>query len=63
MQSYGRDRLWLVHALIAEEIRRAEDARRIQRPAWSIRRALGGSIVRVGTRVAGEPTYELARSR
>ncbi len=63
MQSFGKDRLWLVDALIAERIREAETARRFRRPATSIRRAIGTSIVRIGTRLAGEPTYELARSR
>ena len=63
MQSFQNDRLWLVNTLIAEDIRRAEIARRFQRPAPSIRRAIGTSIVRFGMRLEGEPTYELARSR
>ena len=63
MQSYGRHQLWLVHALIAEDIRRADEARRAPRPTRSIRRTVGGSIVRIGARLAGEPTWELARSR
>jgi hypothetical protein len=63
MQSFQNDRLWLINALIAEEIRQADIARRFERPAPSIRRAIGTSIVRLGTRLAGEPTYELARSR
>jgi hypothetical protein len=63
MQSFPHDRLWLITALREEDIRRANDARRSGRPASSIRRAIGTSIVRVGARLAGEPTYELARSR
>jgi len=63
MQSFPHDRLWLINALREEDIRRANDARRSGRHANSIRRAIGTSIVRVGTRLAGEPTYELARSR
>jgi hypothetical protein len=63
MQSFGRHQLWLVNALIAEDIRQAEDARRAPHNAKSIRRAVGGSIVRFGARLAGEPSYELARSR
>ena len=66
MQSYGKDRLWLAYALKAEDIRRAEEARRLpKQPARSksIRRAVGGSIVRIGARLAGEPSWELARSR
>jgi hypothetical protein len=63
MQSFPNDRLWLISALKAEEIQRAQNARRSQRPARSIRRAIGTTIVRFGTRLAGVPTYELARSR
>ena len=63
MQSDQNDRLWLINALIAEEVRRAEANRLVARPPRSIRRAIGTSIVRLGTRLAGEPTYELARSR
>ena len=63
MQSYQKDRLWLINALIAEDVRQAETNRLAGRPATSIRRAIGTSIVRLGTRLAGEPTYELARSR
>ena len=63
MHGNHHDRLWLINALIAEEVRRAEANRLVARPAGSIRRAIGTSIVRLGTRLAGEPTYELARSR
>ena len=63
MQSFQRDQLWLIQALRAEDIRRANDARRFPAPQSSIRRAIGASIVRLGTRLAGDPTYELARSR
>jgi hypothetical protein len=62
-QSFQKDQLWLIQALRDEDIRRANDARRSRNPQPSIRRAIGTSIVRLGTRVAGEPTYELARSR
>ena len=64
MQSSPTDRLWLIQALRAEDIRRANDARRLETPQPSIRRAIGTSIVRLGTRLAGDPaTYELARSQ
>jgi hypothetical protein len=63
MQNYQRDQLWLIQALRAEDIRRADDARRFPSRQPSIRRAIGTSIVRLGTRVAGEPTFELARSQ
>jgi hypothetical protein len=63
MQNYQRDQLWLIQALRAEDIRRADDARRFPSRQPSNRRAMGTSIVRLGTRVAGEPTFELARSQ
>jgi len=66
MQSYGRHQLGLVNALIEQDIRRADEARRLPRRSArtrSIRRTVGGSIVRFGARLAGEPTWELARSR
>jgi len=63
MLSFQNDRLWLINEMRAQQYREAEIARRFERPASSIRRAIGASIVRFGTRLAGEPTYELARSR
>ena len=63
MQSYANHQLRLINDLHAERIRQAANDRRFRRPATSVRRALGTSIVRFGTRLAGEPTYELARSR
>ena len=64
MNGFQKDQLWLIQSLRAEEIRRAENARRFQTPQPSIRRAIGTSIVRLGTRLAGDPApYELARSR
>ena len=64
MQSFQKDQLWLIQALRAEDIRRANDARRFQMTQPSIRRAIGTSIVRLGTRLAGDQgSYELARSR
>jgi hypothetical protein len=63
MQNYQRDQLWLIQALRAEDIRRADDARRFPSRQPSIRRAIGTSIVRLGTRVAGDPTFVRARSK
>ena len=63
MQNFQKDQLWLIQALRAEDIRRANDARRFATPQPSIRRAIGTSIVRLGTRLAGDTHYELARSR
>jgi hypothetical protein len=63
MLSFANDRLRLVKEIRAEQIREAANARRFERPGPSIRRAVGSSLVRFGSRVAGEPSYELARSR
>jgi hypothetical protein len=46
------------------EIRAAERARLVPvQPRQSVRRGVGRSIVRIGARLAGEPTLELARFR
>jgi hypothetical protein len=63
MQSDRFDQLRLIDEMRAEQIRQAAVARQFQRHAPSIRRALGASIVRFGSRVAGEPSYRLVRSR
>ena len=63
MQSFYVDRLRLINDMRAAQYREAENARRFERPAPSIRRAVGTSIVRFGTRLAGDAPYELARSR
>ncbi|HEV7810374.1 MAG TPA: hypothetical protein VGO64_07230 [Candidatus Limnocylindrales bacterium] len=63
MQSFVTDRLRLINAMRADQIRQAGYDRRFASPAPSIRRALGTSIARFGTRLAGESTYELARTR
>ena len=62
MQSFPTIQLRLINDMRAEQIRQAAIDRRFDRPALSIRRAIGTSIVRFGTRLAGEPTYELART-
>jgi hypothetical protein len=63
MQNRATDRLWLINERRAEDLRLAAMSREIESPAPSIRRAIGTRIVRFGTRLAGEPTYGLARSR
>ena len=63
MQSYPGIQLRLIQEMRAEQIRQAAINRRFETPAPSIRRAIGTSIVRFGTRLAGEPNYTLARSR
>ena len=63
MQSYATIQLRLINDRRAEDMKQAAISRRFETPAPSIRRAIGTTIVRFGTRLAGEPTYELARSR
>jgi hypothetical protein len=63
MQSYAKVQLRLINERHAEDFRQAAISRRFETHAPSIRRAIGTTIVRFGTRLAGEPTYGLARSR
>jgi hypothetical protein len=63
MQSIVLYQLLLVNQRREEQIRDAAQSRRFNQPSPSIRRAVGTSIIRFGSRLAGEPTYELARSR
>lgn len=67
MQEQTRTSVW-----IANEIRRwqlaeaasARRARQTRRPQpQPIRRAIGRSIIRIGERVAAEPSFRPARSR
>jgi hypothetical protein len=56
--------LYLVNEARRREIRAAALARQVPaRPRNSLRRSVGHSIVRLGERLAGEPSFELARSR
>ena len=63
MPNFATIQLRLINDMREEQIRQAAISRRFETPAPSIRRAIGTSIVRFGTRLAGEPTYGLARSR
>jgi hypothetical protein len=63
MQNVANDQLWLINERRAETFRQAAVGRSHETPAPSIRRAIGTTIVRFGTRLAGEPTYTLARTR
>ena len=63
MHSAAIDQLRLINAMRADQLRQAAISRRFETPAPSIRHAIGTRIVRFGTRLAGEPTYSLARSR
>jgi len=56
--------LFLANDARDREIRDAARARRVpSQPRRSIRQAVGQSLVRVGARLAGEPSLELARFR
>ena len=56
--------LYLANDAREREMRAAERARRVpSQPRQSVRRSVGRSIVRIGARLAGEPSLELARFR
>jgi hypothetical protein len=63
MQNATNDQLWLISERRAESNRQAAISRAHETPAPSIRRAIGTTIVRFGTRLAGDSNYTLARSR
>jgi hypothetical protein len=62
MNAFAEYQLRLAHERRDEHIRQAELARLCARPSRPIRWHVGASIVRFGARLAGEPSYELARS-
>ena len=53
----------LARERIEREIATAELLRRGRQPSPSIRQAIGHRFIRLGARVAGEPSLELVRSR
>jgi hypothetical protein len=56
--------LYLATATRERELRAAARARLAPRePRRSVRQAVGRSLVRAGERLAGEPSFELARFR
>ena len=56
--------LYLANDAREREIRVAERARRVPvQPRQSVRQNVGRSIVRIGARLAGEPSLALTRSR
>jgi hypothetical protein len=63
MKSYAEYQLELVKQRRAQEIRQAAEARQFARSDKQIRRVVGRSIVRIGQRLAGEQSLELARFR
>ena len=48
---------------IDREMAAAAERRHVIQPAGSIRRSLGHAIIAIGTRLAAEPSLELARPR
>ena len=67
MQSYAEYQLRAMREQREREYRSAEQVRRARaqrsESSYSVRQAVGRSIVRVGERLAGESSLELARSR
>jgi hypothetical protein len=55
--------LLLVQEQQQRQIEIAARERRIGRSSSSVRQAVGRQIVRIGARIAAEPSRELARSR
>ena len=56
--------LYLANDAREREIRAAERARLVPvQPRQSVRQNVGRSIVKIGARLAGEPSLELARFR
>ena len=56
--------LYLANDARERDLRDAAEARRVPRQSRrSLRQAAGRSLVRVGERLAGEPSMELARFR
>ena len=56
--------LYLVNDAREREFRAAAEARLVARqPRRSVRQAVGQSLVRVGERLAGDQSFELARLR
>jgi hypothetical protein len=63
MQNHARYTLQLSKERIERDIQHAADSRRAARSEASIRRSVGHRIIRIGERLAAEPSLELARSR
>jgi hypothetical protein len=63
MKRFAKYQLQLAKERRFDEYRLAADARRVERTSQPLRRSVGQSIVRIGERLAGEPSLELARSR
>ena len=56
MHRYVDDRLALILQRQADTLREIDDVRRLARYDRSVRRSIGRNVVRLGRRLAGEPT-------
>ncbi len=63
MNDYATYQLRLAKERRVDEFRQAAEARQFARPSRPVRKRIGQSIVRLGERLAGEPSLELARFR
>jgi hypothetical protein len=63
MNEYAKYQLRLAKERREDEFREAAAFRLFARPSRPIRQRVGQSIVRMGERLAGEPSLELARFR
>jgi hypothetical protein len=63
MHSNAQYTLQLSQERIQRDIEHAAAMRRAARSETSIRRTVGHRIIRIGQRLAAEPSLELARSR
>ena len=62
MQEFAQIQLRFAQQRIAREIEDAARARLIDRPGPSVRRTVGRTFIRIGHRLAAEPSLELART-
>jgi hypothetical protein len=63
MQNHAQYTLQLSKERIQRDIEHAAATRRASRSDTSIRRTVGHRIIKIGERLAAEPSLELARSR
>ena len=63
MNDYAKYQLRLAKERRNDEFREAAEARQFSRPSRPVRQRVGQSIVRLGERLSGEQSLELARFR
>jgi hypothetical protein len=63
MKTFAEMQFRIAQDRIAREIESAAQARLLDRPGPSVRRTVGLTFIRIGHRLASEPSLELARSR